>query len=185
MRFLRALARPVSPSLRPAPLLRFHLALAALPALAVFALLFTLFAPAARAADPLPASRVPAFQLLASGGTTRAVLPFPDGRVLVVRDSGSLTNNSFGAPNGNTPILSFVHPDGSIAPLGFAPGTTSPIPYVGGGVILATSRQANGKIIIGGTFTSINGVATPRLARLLPDGSINPSFKPEIRSGSR
>lgn len=35
-----------------------------------------------------------------------------------------------------------------------------------------------GKILIGGDFTLINGVACGRLARLLPDGALDPTFAP-------
>lgn len=38
--------------------------------------------------------------------------------------------------------------------------------------------QADGRILIGGTFTTYNGVARSRLARLNPDGSLDASFDP-------
>jgi uncharacterized delta-60 repeat protein len=40
--------------------------------------------------------------------------------------------------------------------------------------------QTDGKIIIGGNFTSFNGVAINRLARLNPDGSLDPTFNPAV-----
>ena len=44
------------------------------------------------------------------------------------------------------------------------------------GLVLATAVQPDGKIIIGGSFTSYNGVAQNRLARLNADGSLDSSF---------
>jgi uncharacterized delta-60 repeat protein len=42
--------------------------------------------------------------------------------------------------------------------------------------IRAVALQADGKILIGGAFTSFNGQPVNRLARLNPDGSIDPTF---------
>jgi uncharacterized delta-60 repeat protein len=44
--------------------------------------------------------------------------------------------------------------------------------------VYATAVQTDGKIIIGGTFTSFNGIARNRIARLNADGSLDPSFNP-------
>jgi uncharacterized delta-60 repeat protein/uncharacterized repeat protein (TIGR01451 family) len=38
--------------------------------------------------------------------------------------------------------------------------------------------QADGKILIAGDFSYINGLARPRVARLLPDGSVDTAFNP-------
>ena len=38
--------------------------------------------------------------------------------------------------------------------------------------------QADGKILIGGIFTSVQGVPRSRLARLNPDGNLDASFDP-------
>jgi uncharacterized delta-60 repeat protein len=38
--------------------------------------------------------------------------------------------------------------------------------------------QPDGRIVIGGDFTTFNGVTRTRLARLMPDGSLDPSFDP-------
>ncbi|MCB1229279.1 MAG: hypothetical protein KDN19_03380 [Verrucomicrobiae bacterium] len=42
----------------------------------------------------------------------------------------------------------------------------------------AIERQPDGKLIVGGSFTSIRGVARNRLARLTPEGALDPSFDP-------
>ncbi len=38
----------------------------------------------------------------------------------------------------------------------------------------------DGKIIITGTFSEVNGVARNRIARLNPDGSLDETFQPGI-----
>ncbi len=47
-----------------------------------------------------------------------------------------------------------------------------------GGYVLATAVQANGKILVGGFFTSVLGVARSNIARLNADGSLDPAFNP-------
>jgi len=44
--------------------------------------------------------------------------------------------------------------------------------------VYAIAQQRDGKIIIGGTFTSIGGVSRSRIARLLPSGVLDSSFDP-------
>lgn len=44
--------------------------------------------------------------------------------------------------------------------------------------VLAVAVQTDGKIVIGGWFTSVNGVSRNRLARLNADGSLDTTFKP-------
>lgn len=50
------------------------------------------------------------------------------------------------------------------------------------GIINAIVRQPNGGLIIGGDFSSIDGVPRRNLARLRPDGSLDPQWKPEPNS---
>jgi uncharacterized delta-60 repeat protein len=45
-------------------------------------------------------------------------------------------------------------------------------------VPVSIALQANGKIVLGGAFTQINGVSRRCLARLNPDGSLDESFYP-------
>jgi uncharacterized delta-60 repeat protein len=45
--------------------------------------------------------------------------------------------------------------------------------------VLALARQSDGKILIGGGFTSCNRISRPRLARLNQNGSLDESFNPE------
>ncbi len=46
--------------------------------------------------------------------------------------------------------------------------------------VRALDVQDDGKIIIGGAFTGVNGIARNQLARLEPDGSVDLSFDPEV-----
>jgi len=50
------------------------------------------------------------------------------------------------------------------------------------GGIFATATQANGQIIVGGTFQSIGGVTQPFLARLNANGSLDPTFAPTVNA---
>ncbi|MEO7080463.1 MAG: hypothetical protein ABIY71_03010 [Flavobacteriales bacterium] len=54
--------------------------------------------------------------------------------------------------------------------------TTSP--GASGGFLTAAVRDANGRIVIGGNMTEFDGIPVPNIARLLPDGSLDPSFDP-------
>lgn len=42
---------------------------------------------------------------------------------------------------------------------------------------MAVAVQTGGKILVGGTFSSYNGTRTPYVARLNPDGSLDPAFQ--------
>jgi uncharacterized delta-60 repeat protein len=48
-----------------------------------------------------------------------------------------------------------------------------------GADIIALARQADGKILVGGNFTTINALARLRVARLNTDGSLDTAFNPE------
>ncbi len=44
--------------------------------------------------------------------------------------------------------------------------------------VFALAHQADGKILVGGRFSSIGGVRRPRIGRLNPDGSLDMTFNP-------
>jgi uncharacterized delta-60 repeat protein len=50
--------------------------------------------------------------------------------------------------------------------------------YATGGTVTKLAVQANGKIIIAGDFSYVNGVARPNLARLNSDGTLDSTFNP-------
>jgi uncharacterized delta-60 repeat protein len=52
-----------------------------------------------------------------------------------------------------------------------------------GGSVLAIAVQADGKILIGGVFTSVLGVPRVNIARLNSDGTLDTNFNPDIFGG--
>jgi len=44
------------------------------------------------------------------------------------------------------------------------------------GTIYSITTRADGKILIGGNFTTVGGVTSSRIARLNPDGSLDPAL---------
>jgi uncharacterized delta-60 repeat protein len=93
-----------------------------------------------------------------------AVAAQSDGRVLI---GGGFTNFN-GQPQR---YLAQLRADGSLD-AGFAPQFNQ------WGWVIAVAVQGDGKIVIGGYFTSVNGVTRNRIARLNPDGSLDASFQP-------
>ncbi len=69
--------------------------------------------------------------------------------------------------------------------------TTLPLPSAedgfnpnANGGIYSLAQQIDGKIIVGGSFTTINGENRDRIARLNPDGSLDMSFNPGANNGA-
>jgi uncharacterized delta-60 repeat protein len=86
----------------------------------------------------------------------------PDGKILV---GGYLTKVNGVARNG----IARLNPDGTLDTT-FNPGSGT------NDGILALALQPDGKIVIGGYFTQVNGVSRKHIARLNADGSLDPSF---------
>ena len=94
----------------------------------------------------------------------------PDGKLVV---GGYFTRAQ--PPGATTAItrnrLARLSPDGSLdANFELAPG----------GRTLASVVQADGKIVIGGSFTSVGGATHNYLARLNADGSVDPTYAPNL-----
>jgi uncharacterized delta-60 repeat protein len=87
-----------------------------------------------------------------------------DGRVVVV---GNFTEIAGVALN----RIARLNADGSVN-TSFDPGTGA------NGLIRAVALQSDGKIVIGGDFTSFNGQTRNRIARLNADGSLDANFIP-------
>jgi uncharacterized delta-60 repeat protein len=87
-----------------------------------------------------------------------------DGKIIVV---GSFTSFNGIARN----RIARLNADGSLD-AGFNPGSGFD------NTVYSTSLQADGKIIVGGSFTSINGIARNRIARINADGSLDIGFNP-------
>ena len=77
---------------------------------------------------------------------------------------------------------------GGAAQAGFPMPTPAPLatPNVRvwtSGIVNAIERDAAGGLIVGGIFHEVNGVPRRNLARLLPDGTLDPDFTPNPDSG--
>jgi uncharacterized delta-60 repeat protein len=88
----------------------------------------------------------------------------PDGKVLI----GGFFNSYNGTARKN---IARLNADGSLD-ASFNPGTGT------NSEIYSVAYQSDGKVLIGGTFTSYNGTARNRIARLNADGSLDGSFDP-------
>ena len=88
-----------------------------------------------------------------------------DGKILV---GGYFT--SMGGQTRNR--IARLSPDGSLDAT-FDPNVTG---TTGTGAVFAVAVQADGKILVGGDFTSISGQTRNNIARLNPDGSLDASF---------
>lgn len=106
----------------------------------------------------------PLFNLSQTGAnnTIKCATIQPDNKIIF---AGSFTNYNGLVTNRIARIL----PDGTTDP-DFSPGTAA------NGTIYSLALQPDGKIIIAGSFTSYNGTAAIRTARLLTDGTLDSSF---------
>jgi uncharacterized delta-60 repeat protein len=69
------------------------------------------------------------------------------------------------------PVLSF-YAEAAVTSLdGFDPDAND--------AVLVLAVQADGKVVLGGSFTSIAGTTRNRIARLNPDGSLDVDFNPD------
>ncbi|SMD44497.1 delta-60 repeat domain-containing protein/Por secretion system C-terminal sorting domain-containing protein [Aquiflexum balticum DSM 16537] len=93
-----------------------------------------------------------------------------DGKIII---GGGFTSYNGTARN----YIARLNADGSLD-TSFNPGTGA------NGSILTIQIQADGKIIIGGVFTSYNGTARNYIARLNADGSLDTSFNPGTGTNS-
>lgn len=66
-----------------------------------------------------------------------------------------------------------------------APLPTPNLPLTLAGDISSIAYQPDGALLLVGTFTSVNGVPRNGVARLLPDGSLDPHWNPPVRWGTQ
>jgi uncharacterized delta-60 repeat protein len=120
--------------------------------------------------DPAFAAKVE-FQSPAAGwGDVRlnTIVRQPDGQILV--------GGTFGQCNGlSRTNLVRLNADGS-ADLSFNASVTEPS-FLSVASVTAIALQPDHKILVAGHFTAVNGVGRNSLARLNPDGSVDPSFQ--------
>lgn len=97
-------------------------------------------------------------------GPVKTMTIQPDGRILV--------GGSFASFNG-TPCnnITRLNPNGSLDPT-FFPGSAF------NDAVNVMLVQPDGKVIVGGDFTTFNGIGRNGIARLLPNGMLDASFNP-------
>ena len=103
-------------------------------------------------------------------GPVEAVVALPDGKVVV---GGQFTRAL--PQGGTTPLvrnhLARLNPDGSI---------DANFELDAGGRTMVAVTQADGKVVIGGSFTSVGGTSHNYVARLNADGSVDNSYNPDF-----
>jgi uncharacterized delta-60 repeat protein len=104
-------------------------------------------------------------------GAINVIFVQPDGKILIGGD--------FSNYNGSQQDLARINADGSLDAT-FNPVLTS---SSGSNHVAAIAFQTDGKILISGFFSTVNGVNRTNLARLNADGSLDNSFNP-ILGGS-
>ncbi len=116
-----------------------------------------------------PGDLDPTFDTGSSGGgfapgIIRAVVPLPDGKVIV---GGGVDEIGATEVNG----IARLNADGTVDST-----FTSATDF--GAAVVSIVLQTDGKILVGGTFSTINGTSRHGVARLNPDGSLDNGFDP-------
>ena len=106
-------------------------------------------------------------------GAVNALAVDANGNVLV---GGDFT--SYNTTNCNH--IARLLPTGGLDPA-FLPNTGNGLATIGTDkTVRALALDANGNIVIGGDFQMVNGTNLPYVARLLTNGTVDPTFNPEI-----
>jgi uncharacterized delta-60 repeat protein len=110
-------------------------------------------------------------RITAAGGIDEAFAPAVEGSAdslfIDPNDDGILLGGGFGSVGGEIRRgFARLHADGSLD-LGFEAQVFDNVPVV------ALARQADGKIVIGGYFSTLNGLVRNHVARLHPDGRVD------------
>ncbi len=98
-----------------------------------------------------------------SGGAITEIFGQADGKILI---SGSFVVINGAARRG----IARLNADGTLDSTFVADVSNATVS------VYALAAQADGKVIIGGIFSTVNGVSRPRLARLNADGTLDASF---------
>ena len=113
-----------------------------------------------------------------TGTSGRAVVNFvgvqPDGKIIVAGDFTNIGRKM-------RPQIARLHSDGALDESfnpGYGAANTS-----GNGEIHAVALQPDGKLVIGGRFSSVQGKGRDDIARLNADGSVDRLFKPMSGTG--
>ena len=114
----------------------------------------------------------------ATGTSGRSVVNFVgvqlDGKIIVAGDFKSIGRKM-------RPQIARLNPDGALDE-SFNPGLGT-ASSSGGGEIHAVAIQPDGKLVIGGRFSSVQGKGRDDIARLHADGSVDRAFKPMSGTG--
>jgi uncharacterized delta-60 repeat protein len=110
------------------------------------------------------------------GGTLDALVNFvarqPDGKLIA---GGTFTNINQTGRN----RIARLNSDGSLD-TGFDPGSGVDSANA---IVYAVALQSDGKVLVGGNFSSVNGVTHSGLARLNPNGGLDSGYNPVLTSG--
>ncbi len=107
-------------------------------------------------------------------GNVLALAVQPDGKIVVAGTTRNIVTSGHRA-------LVRLNPDGSVD-AGFVANVTD-----SGNLehtVEAVALQADGKLLIGGEFTGVNGVARTNLVRLNADGTLDGDFAPVLSGGA-
>ncbi|MBM3883691.1 MAG: hypothetical protein FJ387_28955 [Verrucomicrobia bacterium] len=105
-------------------------------------------------------------QIFSPDGWINALVLEPDGKVLV---GGAFDQvGTLAQPN-----LARLQSDGTVDE-GFLVGQGPD------GEVYTIARQTDGKIVVGGDFAQLNGIARSRLGRLQPNGTLDQTFQPVL-----
>ena len=122
----------------------------------------------ARLAFAAPGEVDPTFNANLLTTAVRAMAVQADGKILIAGDFTSVA----GTPRN---YLARLHPDGALDP-GFNPVISG---FSSSGVY-TVAVQADQKIVIGGSFTTVSGTARAQLARLDANGALDTGFAPSL-----
>src|SRR5262245_19191003 len=109
-----------------------------------------------------------------TGTLDPAFMPLPDPapvRALALRADGTILMSS------DTVTLTSLLPDGGADPACFRPDLS-------GGSVQCRAGLPDGKILMGGLFSKVNGKTREGLARLHADGTLDESFLPPAMFGT-
>lgn len=116
----------------------------------------------------------PLFMPTIQQGSVEDAAEQPDGRIVFAGRSG------MGLPPGPVLNLFRTNADGTLD------ATFNNLSPITGGIgigLTAVAVDAQGRILVAGSFTTIQGALRPGLARLTPTGLVDPSFAPTVGLG--
>src|SRR4051812_48864551 len=105
-----------------------------------------------------------------ANGNVIAIVQQPDGKILIGGDFTTLSPN--GGPTVTRNHIARLNSDGTLD-TAFDPNVNSV-----SSTVLSIALQTDGKILVGGIFTSIGGQARNHIARLNSDGTLDAAFDP-------